>query len=194
MTTIDYTESKNTAPYENDEFVAKLEQIRASARKRMTDGAVTEQYPLDLDTAIGVLNDALATEVVCMLRYLNHAYTAQGIRAEVAVEEFKEHADEEQTHMRMIAERVSQLGGEPNLAPSTLEQRAHAGYETADSLAEMIRADLIAERVAIDMYREMVRWFGDRDPTTRRILEEVLEQEEEHADDMASLYSTFTDN
>lgn len=168
-------------------FRLDLESIKRKARQNMSAGAVTENYRADREAVIKVLNDVLATEIVCNLRYRNNALVAQGIHAEALVAEFNEHAAQEQVHADKIAARIVQLGGEPNLDPATLSQRSHAEYTTSRNLKQLIQENLIAERVAIDTYTEIVRWLGDDDPTTRRLLEWVLGEEEEHADDLSNL-------
>jgi bacterioferritin len=161
--------------------------LRERARKHIEDGAVTEDYRADRDEVIRILNDALATELVCVLRYRRHYFMAKGIHAEPVAAEFKTHSDEEQGHADQIAQRIVQLGGEPDFCPDTLTSRSHAEYKEGGSLREMIVENLVAERVAIESYREIVKYLGDRDPTTRRMMEEILAVEEEHADDMADL-------
>jgi bacterioferritin len=168
-------------------FRIDLESIKRKARDHLSAGAVTENYRADREAVIKVLNDLLATEIVCNLRYRNNALVAQGIHAEAAVAEFTEHALQEQDHADKLATRIVQLGGEPNLDPATLIQRSHADYTTSRNLRTLITDNLIAERVAIDTYTEVVRWLGEDDPTTRRLIEFILEQEEEHADDLANL-------
>lgn len=168
-------------------FRLDLENIKQRAREHMSEGAVTSTYGADREAVIRVLNEALATEIVCNLRYRNNALVAQGINAEAIAAEFNEHAAEEQVHADKIATRIVQLGGEPNMDPATLTSRAHADYKTSRNLRELLRENLIAERVAISTYSEIVRWLGEGDPTTRRLMEWVLEQEEEHADDLASM-------
>jgi bacterioferritin len=153
----------------------------------MEDGAVTGAYKADRDKVIGVLNEVLATEIVCTLRYRNHYYMAQGIHSEAIATEFLEHANEEQMHADLVAKRITELGGEPNFDPEGLATRSHAEYKAVDRLEEMIREDLIAERIAIETYSEIVRWLADDDPTSRRMMEEILAKEEEHADDLAKL-------
>jgi bacterioferritin len=148
---------------------------------------VTEAYGGDLPRVIQVLNEALATEIVCVLRYKRHYYTASGIHAGTVAAEFLEHAAEEQQHADLLAERIVQLGGEPDFNPDTLSTRSHAEYDASADLIEMIKEDLIAERVAIASYTEIVQWLGHGDPTTRRVFEQLLAQEEEHADDLRSL-------
>jgi bacterioferritin len=167
--------------------ITQIEKIRERARQQITEGAVTEDYKLDRKQAIAVLNEALATEIVCVLRYSFHYFMATGIHSQAVKEEFKEHAAEEQEHAERIAERIKQLGGKPEMNPAILTERSHSEYREGTSLADMIREDLIAERIAIETYREIVRFFGDRDPTSRIMMEEILSKEEEHADDMADL-------
>ena len=162
-------------------------ELRQRARQQVMEGAITADYGLDPQQVIGMLQSALATELVCVLRYKRHYYVAKGIKARFAAQEFLEHAGEEAEHAERIAERIVQLGGEPDLDPDTLTRRSHAQYHAGTALDEMITEDLVAERIAIESYREMVRFLGDRDPTTRRMLEEVLAAEEEHADDLTDL-------
>lgn len=161
--------------------------LRANARKRIEDGAVTPTYSADRKAVIKLLNDALATEWVCVLRYYRHYYMAKGMLADSVKAEFLEHAQEEQAHACLLAERIVQLGGEPDLNPDTLTARSHAEYKEGGNLRDMVRENLIAERIAIDSYREMINFIGDKDTTTKRILEQILAQEEEHADDFADL-------
>ena len=168
-------------------FTMDLQTIRARARDKMADGAVTGAYLADREQVVAVLNEVLATEIVCVLRYRNHYYMASGINAQPVAAEFLEHANEEQQHADWVAERITQLGGSPNFDPEGLATRAHAEYAEGDTLAGMIREDLVAERIAIETYSEIVRWLKDNDPTTRRIIEDILKMEEEHADDLASL-------
>jgi bacterioferritin len=168
-------------------FRLDLENIKRRAREHMSEGAVTEAYTADRSAVIKVLNEALATEIVCTLRYRNNALVAQGIHADAVAAEFTEHATQEQVHADRIAARIVQLGGQPDMNPATLLSRSHADYTTSNNLRELLRENLIAERVAISTYNEIVRWLGEDDPTTRRLIEWVLEQEEEHADDLASL-------
>jgi bacterioferritin len=168
-------------------FRLDLENIKRRAREHMSQGAVTESYGADRQQVLKVLNEVLATEIVCNLRYRNNALVAQGIHAEAISAEFTEHAVQEQDHADRVAARIMQLGGEPDMNPATLLARSHADYKTSRNLRELLRENLIAERVAIDTYNEIVRWLGDGDHTTRRLIEAILEQEEEHADDLASL-------
>lgn len=170
-----------------DEFVLDLNAIRERARRKMDDGAVTPANRTDVSAVIEVLNEALATEIVCVLRYKNHYYMAQGLNAGPVAAEFLEHAAEEQDHADRISERIVQLGGKPNLNPEGLQSRAHSEYVEADTLRGQIKEDLVAERIAIESYTEIIRWLGDRDPTTRRLMEDILSNEEEHADDLSSL-------
>jgi bacterioferritin len=173
------------------DFIADIESIRARARQHIENGAVTESYKANRETVIRLLNEALATEIVCVLRYKRHYYMASGIHSQAVSEEFLEHAKEEQEHADKIAERITQLDGEPNFNPEGLSARSHSQYVEGTSLIDMIREDLIAERIAIDSYNEIIRYLGDKDPTSRRIMEEVLAKEEEHADDMKSLLETI---
>ena len=170
-----------------DTFNIDLKRIRERARQHMDDGPVTSSYGADRDTIIKLLNDALATEIVCTLRYKRHYFMAKGINSEAVAQEFAEHAAEEQEHADRLAQRIVQLGGAPDFAPAGLAARAHSQYVEGGTLTEMIRENLVAERIAIDTYREIVQYVGDKDPTTRRIFEEILAVEEEHADDMVDL-------
>jgi bacterioferritin len=172
-------------------FLTDIKEIQKRAREHVEKGAVTRSYRGDLDTAIKLLNDALATEIVCTLRYKRHYYMASGIHSQAVADEFLEHAKEEQEHADRIAERITQLDGAPDFNPAGLLSRSHAQYVEGNSLIEMIKENLIAERIAIESYLEMVRWFSDNDPTSRRLIESVLEQEEEHADDMKNLLETL---
>ena len=162
-------------------------ELRERARQRVMEGAITANYDLDPQQVIGMLQQALATELVCVLRYRRHYYVAKGIKARFAATEFKEHSDEEAAHADRIAERIVQLGGDPDFNPQGLLERSHAQYHAGKELADMITEDLVAERIAIESYREMVKFIGERDPTTRRMLEEILAMEEEHADDLTDL-------
>jgi bacterioferritin len=168
-------------------FVADIEEIRRRARQHIENGAVTENYRGDRETVLQLLNEALATELVCVLRYKRHYYMASGLNSESVKSEFQEHAQEEQEHADKIAERITQLDGEPNFSPEGLLTRSHSQYVEGTSLVDMIREDLVAERIAIESYGEMIRYIGDKDPTSRRVLEEILAKEEEHADDMKTL-------
>ena len=168
-------------------FLSDVQALRQRARQQMEEGAVTSNYALDAKLVCKVLNDALATEIVCVLRYKRHYFMAKGIHSESVKSEFLEHANEEQQHADEIAERIVQLGGEPNLDPEGLTSRSHSQYDESEGLKQMLREDLVAERIAIESYREIVQWLGDKDPTTRRLMEEILATEEEHADDIVSL-------
>jgi bacterioferritin len=168
-------------------FLADIKAIRERARQHIGDGAVTAGYGKDLNAALEVLNAALATELICVLRYKRHSFMAAGIYAEPIAQEFANHANEEQAHADLLARRIVQLGGAPDFSPQGLASRAHADYVECDTLQEMIQENLVAERIAIDTYREMARWFGDADPTTKRLLEGILSQEEEHADELSDL-------
>ncbi|WP_347556537.1 ferritin-like domain-containing protein [Robbsia sp. KACC 23696] len=172
-------------PAGKDDFSIDLDTIRRRARQHIKDGAVTESYAANRETVLKLLNESLATEIVCTLRYKRHYFMAKGIHAEPVAAEFLEHANEEQEHADMLAERIVQLGGEPNFSPEGLLTRSHSEYVEGDSLNDMIRENLVAERIAIDTYREIIAYLGDKDPTTRRVFETILAVEEEHADDMA---------
>ena len=172
-------------------FLSDIQEIRRRAREHVEKGAVTAGYKGDVETAIKLLNEALATEIVCTLRYRRHHYMAAGIHYQAVADEFMKHAEEEQEHADQIAERIRQLGGAPDFDPQGLITRSHAQYVEGSSLIDMIKEDLIAERIAIESYLEMIRFFGDNDPTSRRMMEEILEKEEEHADDMATLLETL---
>ncbi|SDI02127.1 ferritin-like domain-containing protein [Paraburkholderia phenazinium] len=181
------SKSSSTSTQSHDPFVMDLQKIREQARKHMSDGPVTQTYGADRQSVLKLLNDALATEIVCTLRYKRHHFMAKGINSEAVAAEFAEHASEEQEHADRFAERIVQLGGEPDFAPESLQTRSHSEYKEGANLTDMIRENLVAERIAIDTYREIIRYLGDNDVTTRRIFEEVLAVEEEHADDMADL-------
>jgi bacterioferritin len=168
-------------------FLSDIKELRRRARENMMRGSVTSDYKGDIDQAVDVLNAALATEIVCILRYKRHYYTAKGIAKDSVAGEFLQHANEEQQHADMIAERITQLGGDPDFNPEGLATRSHSEYKEGENLVDMIKENLVAERVAIESYREMVRFFGENDPTTRRMLEEILAVEEEHANDMVDL-------
>jgi bacterioferritin len=173
------------------EFLTDVEELRRRARQHIEDGAVTSSYGADRATVTRILNDALATEIVCVLRYKRHYFMAQGIHATAVAQEFLEHATEEQGHADRIAERITQIGGEPNFNPEGLASRSHSEYVEGDTLIDMIREDLVAERIAIESYGEIVRYLGDRDITSRRMMEEILANEEEHADDLQNLLVTL---
>ena len=166
-------------------FLTDVTELRRRARQHMQEGAVTEGYRGNRDTVIKLLNEALATEIVCVLRYKRHYFMAQGIHSEPIAAEFLQHANEEQGHADQIAGRIVQLGGSPNFDPEGILMRSHSEYVEGQTLVEMIREDLIAERIAIDSYTEMIRYIGDDDITTRRMLESILAVEEEHADDLS---------
>jgi len=168
-------------------FLSDVTTLRARAREEIDKGPVTAAYGADLKRVLEVLNDALATEIVCVLRYKAHYYGAKGLNAEPVAAEFLEHAAEEQVHADRLADRIDQLGGTPEMNPDTLMARSQTEYNTPDALLDMIKEDLIAERVVIQSYTETIGWLGHHDPTTRRILEEILAEEEEHADDMHDL-------
>lgn len=168
-------------------FFTDVSTLRARAREHIERGAITESYAADRETVLKLLNEALATELVCTLRYRRHYFTATGIHAEGVAAEFLEHANDEQEHADRIAARIVQLNGSPDFDPQGLLTRSHAEYIEGDSLVDMIREDLVAERIAIDSYREIVQYIADKDPTTRRIMEDILAKEEEHADDLQGL-------
>ncbi len=173
------------------DFLSDVEELRRRARQHIGDGAVTAGYGADREKVIAVLNEALATEIVCILRYKRHYFMATGIHANAVAQEFQQHATEEQGHADRIAGRITQLGGEPDFSPEGLASRSHSEYVEGKSLVDMIREDLVAERVAIESYGEIIRFLGDRDVTTRRLMEEILENEEEHADDLRDLLATL---
>src|SRR5215813_4007418 len=168
-------------------FLTDIKTLRERARRHIEQGAVTEGYSADRETVNKLLNEALATEIVCVLRYKRHYFMASGIHADSVAAEFLQHANEEQVHADQIAQRIVQLGGEPNFNPEGLLSRSHAEYVEGETLTDMIKEDLVAERIAIDSYRDMVNYFGNDDPTSRRLMESILAMEEEHADDLASL-------
>ena len=181
------TELKKTG-----DFVSDVEAIRRRARQHIERGAVTENYKADRDTVLRVLNEALATELVCVLRYKRHYYMAAGIHAQAVREEFLEHSNEEQQHADQIAERITQLDGEPNFSPEGLVDRSHSQYVEGTDIMDMIREDLVAERIAIETYSEIIRYLGDKDPTSRRVMEEILAKEEEHAEDLKTLIESLS--
>jgi bacterioferritin len=168
-----------------------IQTLRERARRHLDNGAVTEGYSADRETVLKLLNEALATELVCNLRYRRHFFMASGVNSESVKMEFKEHAIQEGEHADMIAERIVQLGGEPDFNPVGLTARSHAEYVEGQSLEDMIKENLVAERIAIDSYREMIQYFGEKDPTSRRLMETILAVEEEHAED---LYTLLTPN
>ncbi len=168
-------------------FLTDIKTLRERARRHIENGAVTEGYTADRETAVKILNEALATEIVCVLRYRRHYFMASGIHAEGVAAEFLQHSNEEQVHADEIAARIVQLNGEPDFNPAGLLTKSHAEYAEGETLLDMIREDLVAERIAIDSYREMIQYFGNDDPTSRRMLEGILAMEEEHADDLVGL-------
>jgi bacterioferritin len=168
-------------------FLTDIKTLRERARQHIEKGAVTEGYRADRDKVVKLLNEALATEIVCVLRYKRHYFMASGIHAEGVAAEFLQHANEEQAHADQIAQRIVQLGGEPNFNPDGLTMRSHAEYVEGQNLLDMIKEDLVAERIAIDSYREMINYLSNDDSTTRRMLEGILAMEEEHANDLVSL-------
>ena len=169
------------------EFLTDVETLRKRAREHLELGPITDAYGADRERVIAVLNEVLATEIVCVLRYKRHYYTAQGINAAPVAAEFLQHATEEQQHADMVAERIVQLNGEPDFSPEGLATRSHSEYDASTELLAMVREDLVAERVAIASYQEIVRWLGNDDPTTRRVIETILAVEEEHADDLLNI-------
>lgn len=176
-----------TTPKQESAFLSDIKTLRERARNHIEKGAVTENYGADRAKVVDLLNEALATEIVCVLRYKRHYFMAQGLSSEAIKAEFLAHAGEEQEHADQIAERICQLGGEPNLDPKGMTSRSHSEYVEGETLRDMIREDLIAERIAIESYREMINFIGAGDTTTRRMLEQILAVEEEHAEDMNSL-------
>ena len=187
----DNKKKDNAKSVSRGDFLSDVEELRRRARQHIGDGAVTAGYGADREKVVAVLNEALATEIVCVLRYKRHYFMATGIHANAVAQEFQEHAAEEQGHADRIAGRITQLGGEPNFNPEGLASRSHSQYVEGESLVDMIREDLVAERIAIDSYSEIVRFLGDRDVTTRRMMEEILQNEEEHADDLRDLLATL---
>src|SRR5258706_12903073 len=171
----------------NGSFITDVTELRRRAREHIQQGAVTAGYRADRDTVVKLLNDALATEIVCVLRYKRHYYMAQGIHAESVTAEFLQHAADEQAHADLIADRIVQLGGAPDFSPDGLLTRSHSEYVEGSSLVDMIKEDLVAERIAIDSYGDIVRYLGNDDPTSRRVMDSILGKEEEHADDLARL-------
>jgi bacterioferritin len=171
----------------NQHATLNIETLRLRARQDVEAGAVTAGYGADRTVVLQRLNDALATELVCLLRYRRHHFMARGIHSQAVATEFLTHSDEEQGHADLLAERIVQLGGEPDFAPASLAARSHAEYVEGTSLNSMIRENLVAERIAIDSYRDFIQYLAEQDPTTRRLLESILAVEEEHADDLADL-------
>jgi len=172
-------------------FKTDVQELRRRARSHMEQGAVTEGYRADVETVLRVLNEALATEIVCVLRYKRHHYMAAGIHATAVAEEFLEHANAEQRHADQLAERITQLGGEPDLNPGNLVGRSHSEYVEGKGLIDMIREDLVAERIVIESYSEIIRFLGNDDPSTRRLMEEILAEEEDHANDLRTLIESL---
>ncbi len=179
--------SSQTTSQKKEPFLTDIKELRRRAREHIMEGAVTPEYRGDRQAVIRILNEALATEIVCVLRYKHHHYMAKGIHSQAVAEEFLEHANEEQGHADMIAERIVQLDGTPNFSPEGMLSRSHSEYVEGKTLFDMIREDLIAERIAIESYSEIVRYLGDNDPTSRRMMEKILANEEEHAEDMKTL-------
>jgi bacterioferritin len=173
------------------DFLSDVKELRRRARQHIQDGAVTAGYGADPKKVVAILNEALATEIVCILRYKRHYFMATGIHANAVAQEFAEHAAEEQGHADRIAGRITQLGGEPNFNPEGLATRSHSQYVEGASLVDMIKEDLVAERIAIESYSEVIRFLGERDVTTRRMMEEILANEEEHANDLRDLLATL---
>ncbi len=176
------------------EFVTDLNEIRRRARQHVEAGAITTGYRANREVVLNLLNESLATEIVCTLRYKRHYYMARGLYAEAVAQEFLEHSGEEQEHADRIAERIVQLGGAPDFNPEGMLSRSASEYKEGTDLLDMVKEDLVAERIAIDKYKEMILYIGENDPTTRRLLEEILEKEEEHADDMANMIQSIGAN
>lgn len=172
-------------------FVASVKKIREDARKHIESGAITKNYNAAKGTLLILLNNALATETICALRYKKHYYTASKLGASVAAKEFLEHAQQESEHADALAKRIVQLGGDPDLNPESILGRAHADYVDCDNLKDMIKENLIAERIAVDSYRELIKYIGNSDPTTRCVLEQILAVEEEHADDLLDVAAEY---
>lgn len=172
-------------------FLSDVTELRRRARANMEKGSITDSYQGDTKVACDILNQALATEIVCVLRYKRHYYSAKGINKDAVAAEFLQHANEEQGHADRISERITQLGGDPDLNPEGLATRSHSQYVEADNLADMIKENLVAERIAIESYTEIIRYFADKDITTRRLMEEILAVEEEHANDMLDLLDQY---
>jgi len=180
-----------SAKEESRPFVTDIQELRRRARHHIEHGTVTDGYRADRETVIRVLNEVLATELVCVLRYKRHYYMAAGIHAQPVAQEFLEHANEEQGNADLAAERIVQLGGAPNLNPEGLATRSHSEYIEGTSLLDMIREDLVAERIAVESYNEIIRYLGDDDPTTRTMMERIMANEEEHAEDMKTLLESL---
>ena len=173
--------------------MSDIQELRRRARQHMDEGAVTSAYTADRDTVIRILNEVLATEIVCVLRYKRHYYMATGIHAQAVAAEFLEHAEEEQGHADLAAERITQLGGEPNFNPEGMMGRSHSEYVEGKTLLDMVREDLVAERIAVESYSEIIRYLGNDDPTTRRMIETIMAKEEEHADDMKKILDNLSE-
>lgn len=169
------------------QFLSDIQEIRRRAREHIEQGALTEGYKADRETVLRLLNEALATEIVCTLRYKRHYYMAKGLTSGAIAEEFLEHANDEQEHADRIAERIAELEGEPDYNPEGLATRSHSEYSEGEDLVDMLKEDLVAERIAIESYAEIVRFLGNDDPTSRRMMEDILAKEEEHANDLADL-------
>jgi len=178
-------------PHKKGSFLTDVKEIRRRARQQIMEGAVTSDYKADRETVVRILNQALATEIVCVLRYKRHHYMAKGIHSKAVAEEFLEHANEEQGHVDQIAERITQLDGAPNFSPEGMLTRSHSEYVEGETLLDMIREDLIAERIAVESYSEIIRYLADNDPTSKRMMEGILANEEEHAEDMKTLLETI---
>ena len=174
------------------QFSTDVKKIRERARKHLEEGAVTEGYKANREQVAKVLNDVLATEIVCVLRYKRHYFMAEGISSDSVKAEFLQHANEEQQHADWVAERITQIGGEPDFNPEGLATRSHSEYKPGNSLTDMIKEDLVAERIAIESYSEIVRWLGNDDPTSRLLIEQILKMEEEHANDMLDLLAKMS--
>jgi bacterioferritin len=174
-----------------NEYLTDVQTLRRNARSHIEEGPITEAYGADRERVVAVLNEVVATELVCVLRYKRHYYMAEGLNSGPVAQEFLQHANDEQGHADMVAARIIQLQGEPDFNPATLVARSHAEYVPGTDLVDMIKEDLVAERVAIASYQEITRWLGDQDPTTRRVIETILAVEEEHADDLLTLLSNM---
>lgn len=184
--------SSNPGATQDSPFISDLAAIRKRAREHIENGALTDSYTANREAVVQMLNEALATEIVCVLRYKRHYFMASGLMADAIKSEFLEHANEEQEHADLIAERIVQLGGEPDFNPDILSGRSHAQYVEGTDLRDMVKEDLVAERIAIDSYRAMINYIGDKDTTTKRILEHILAQEEEHADELSDMLDGVT--
>jgi len=183
--------TSKTPPANAHPFVSDIQELRRRAREHMEKGAVTTAYKADRQTVIRILNEVLATELVCVLRYKRHYYMAGGIHAQAVAEEFLEHANEEQAHADLAAERITQLGGEPNFNPKDLATNSHSEYVEGKTLLDMVKEDLVAERIAVASYTEIIQYLGEDDPTTRIMIEHIMAKEEEHADDMKKLLESL---